>query len=221
MKTKIAIASALVALATASHGAISLTGTALTGFGALAPVGTLVLLTVDNTGDGTLGVPSLSGDLTSSSVAAMQLSAASITTGNTFGGDLILGRASVTSAGALPGGFTFENVASLQNKRFSLIFLPSLNGGSTDANVNGSTTYGVVSGSDWTLPAVNGGEGFSFSATDSLGTGSFFRVTVTAGVATNDTFTSSSGANLTMVPEPSAALLGAIGALGLLRRRRI
>jgi hypothetical protein len=219
MKAKLLTIAATVGLSSLSQGAIALTGTATTGLGTLAPVGTLVLLTVDSTADGTLGVPGLSGDLSSNSVAPLTLASASITIGETFGGDLVLGRASVTSAGALPGGFSFDNIAALQGKRFSLIFLPSLTSAST--NVVASTTYGVISGSDWILPAVNGGESFSFSSTDNLGAGSFFRVTVAAGVATNDSFASSSGANLTMVPEPSAALLGAIGALGLLRRRRI
>jgi hypothetical protein len=220
MKTKLLGIASLLAFSAAANGAIALTGTALSGLGALAPVGTLVLLTVDNTGNGTLGVPSLSGELASNSVPPLLIADASITTGETFGGDLVLGRASVTSAGALPGGFSFENVAGIQNRRFSLIFLPSLTAASTNANVNGSTTYGVISGTDWVLPAVNGGESFSFSATDSLGSGSFFRVTVSAGVAANEQFASAGGANLTLVPEPSAALLGAIGALGLLRRRR-
>jgi MYXO-CTERM domain-containing protein len=39
-----------------------------------------------------------------------------------------------------------------------------------------------------------------------------------SGLQTNSQFTA---VNLTTVPEPSAALLGAVGVLGLLRRRRI
>jgi len=222
MKLTFALLSTSIALMGVSQAAIALTGSAVTGLGAAnAPVGTLVLLVADapssNFGG---GVSALSGDLTSTSVAPLAIADASITTGQTFGGDLVLGRAAVTSAGALPGGFTFENLAALQGQRFSLIYIPSLGSASTNANVVASTTYGIVSGSDWFLPAVNGGESFSFSATDSGGATSFFRVTVASGVATNDTYASSTGANLTLVPEPSAALLGAFGALGLLRRRR-
>lgn len=221
MKYKSAFIGAFAALVGVSQAAITLTGTALTGLSTLAPVGTLVLLVVDSPPSNFGGMASpLSGDLTSASVTPLSISAASITTGETFGGDIVLGRTEVTSAGALPGGFGFDNIAAYQGKRFSLIFLPSLTTLSTNTNVNSSTTYGITSGSDWILPAVNGGESFSFSATDALGTGSFFRVTVAAGVATNDTYTSSSGANLTLVPEPSAVLLGSLGALFLLRRRR-
>lgn len=222
MKLKLSIIGASVALISVSQGAISLSGTALTGLSTLAPAGTLVLLVVDspasNFGGGSAP---LAGNLTSTSVAPLAISSASITTGERFGGDLVLGRAAVTSAGALPGGFTFENVALLQGQRFSLVYLPSLGIASTNSNVSGSTTYGIVSGSDWITPAVNGGESFLFSSTDASGASSFFRVTVATGNATNDTYASASGANLTLVPEPSAALLGALGALGLLRRRRI
>jgi MYXO-CTERM domain-containing protein len=218
MKTKLSILGALVAITGASHGAIALTGTALTGLSTLAPVGTLVLLVADSGGNGLFSGATVSGDLISSSVSPIALANASVTIGETFGGDSILGRGAVTSAGALPGGFSFDNVAGLQGKRFSLVYLPSLTSASTA--VTAATTYGLVSGSDWILPAVNGGESFSFSSTDQNGATSFYRVTVASGVATNDTYTSSSGANLTLVPEPSAALLGAVGALGLLRRRR-
>lgn len=219
MNTKLSILGALFTCVSASQGAIALTGTALTGLSSLAPVGTLVLFVADSPANGFgPGNTVLSGDLNSGSVSALAIADASITTGERFGGDLILGRASVTSQGALPGGFTFDNVAALQGTRFSLIFFPSLTSASTA--VTASTTYGLVSGSDWILPAVNGGESFSFSSSDANGATSFFRVTVSAGVATNDTYTSSTGANLTLVPEPSAALLGVIGALGLLRRRR-
>ncbi|RYF42297.1 MAG: PEP-CTERM sorting domain-containing protein [Cytophagaceae bacterium] len=44
--------------------------------------------------------------------------------------------------------------------------------------------------------------------------------TRTAGLAYAGTSPNSTGAGITIVPEPSAVLLGAVGALGLLRRRR-
>ena len=226
MKFNLSILGGFFAIAGVSHGAIALTGTAVTGFGTLAPVGTLVLLVVDSPPSNFGGATApLSGDLVSTSVGPLPFGTvlannASIVTGETFGGDLVLGRLGVTSAGALPGGFTFDNLAAYQGQRFSLIFIPSLTTASTNANLSGNTLYGITSGSDWILPAVNGGESFSFSSTDAGGATTFFRNTVASGVTTNDTYTSSSGANLTLVPEPSAALLGAIGVLGLLRRRR-
>jgi hypothetical protein len=51
-------------------------------------------------------------------------------------------------------------------------------------------------------------------------TANMLRVAVAGGVASNDRFTTSSGAAFSVIPETSTVLLGALGALGLLRRRR-
>lgn len=218
MKTKTIVAISSLLAAGLSQGAISFTGTATTGLGALnAPVGTLLLLVADTGSDGFLGGKSLSGDLLAAADSPKLTPAqVSTTVGQTFGGDLILGKLGVTTGGALNGGFSFDNALASQGKNFAIIYIPSLTT-SSPAAIPGSTNYGIVRGSDWVLTADNTGQSFAFSTTDSLT--SYFRVTVASGVATNDAFTTATP-SFQIVPEPSAALLGAVGALGLLRRRR-
>jgi MYXO-CTERM domain-containing protein len=217
MKTKTIIALTSLFAAGFGQAAISFTGTSVTGLGSTnVPVGSLLLLIADTGSDGFLGKAGLTGDLTAAADSP-KLSTASVSTtlGETFGGDLILAKLAVTTAGALNGGFTFDNSAASQGKNFAIVYFPSLVIGA--ATVPGGTNYGIVKGSDWTLTSDNTGQSFAFSTTDSLT--SYFRVTLASGVATNDSFTTST-ASFSVVPEPSAALLGAFGVLGLLRRRR-
>jgi hypothetical protein len=234
MKTKLFALAALSVAALNSNAAVSISGTALSGIGALnAPAGSLILFLLDNDdngflssnigGSGTLGNSNVLGDLTVTDDP--KLAAQSVALNGTFGGDLILGRMTVSSAGSLVGGLgiattdptSFENLAATQGKSWALVWLPGLTLASTTAA--GGQTYGIVSGSDWTLPATNANSlTYNTTLTDAVNP---LRVTVAAGVATNDRFTTSGGATFAIIPEPSAALLGAIGALGLLRRRRI
>ncbi|MEO8615266.1 MAG: PEP-CTERM sorting domain-containing protein [Luteolibacter sp.] len=224
MKTKtILLVSSLVASGL-SQGAISFTGTAVTGLGALTvPAGTLLLLVADTSGtapgDGFLNGATLAGDLVKANDPQLLVANSSTTVGGTFGGDLILAKLGVTTAGAINGGFTFDNAVASQNRNFAILYFPSLT--TSSASIPDGTAYGIVKGSDWVLTTDNTGQSTAFSTTDS--TTSYFRVTVASGVATNDSFTTSSSPSFTIgtVPEPSAVLLGAIGALGLLRRRRI
>ena len=74
-------------------------------------------------------------------------------------------------------------------------------------------TYGLYQAAD--VPSLGTVSVTSASTTDWVGTSAFAG---TAGVASGPT--TATGFQLASVPEPSAALLGAIGALGLLRRRR-
>ncbi len=82
------------------------------------------------------------------------------------------------------------------------------------------------SGSNWVILKMN--SNLTFPADVSVGGTTTFLATVSNGVtfvakgATGSGFDTvgASGANLNLVPEPSAALLGAFGVLGLLRRRR-
>lgn len=185
------------------------------------------MLVADSTSNGFLGTPSLAGDLTSANDPGVLVANASVTMGSTFGGDLIIGKLSVTTAGTLPAGFTIDNVAAIQGKNFALYYFPALTLASS--SVPNSTSYGVVQGIDWILPAVNGGELFTTSSTPAnyAAADVFARVIATVGPpssATNDNFTTSGSPAFMVggaIPEPSAALLGALGALGLLRRRRI
>jgi hypothetical protein len=213
----IIVASALISTLNA---AISISGAFASGLSANAPVGSLVLLVVDTGNNGFLNGSSFTGDLLAISDPKLnpQLD---INVNGTFGGDPIVGRASVTTQGQLPSGFSFENTATFQNRNFALVWFNGLTTSASTAPAN--TTYGILRGVDWVLPAVNNGESFSTSATfanfDNV-VDVFARVTVASGAATNDVFATSAGAVFQIVPETSTTLLGALGALAMLRRRR-
>lgn len=183
------------------------------------PLNSLVLFIVDTGSDGFLGA-SFSGDLLASADPDLSVQS-NINIGGTFGGDSILGRSSVTTAGTIPADFTLDNTVTYQSKNFAIVWFNGLTTSATSAGAG--VTYGIFRGVDWVLPASNAGESFSTSATfanyDNVAD-VYARVTVSAGVATNDVFATSSGPIFSIVPEPSTTLLGAFGALALLRRRR-
>lgn len=83
---------------------------------------------------------------------------------------------------------------------FAIVWFDSTITSATQA-LGGGTKYGLLSNPAWTIPAAGATQNIS----------SFFAGSPDP-VKLANTFT--------VVPEPSAALLGAIGALGLLRRRR-
>ena len=227
MKTKLLALSVVIAATVASNAAVSISGTGLSGIGATnAPAGSLILFIIDSGQDGFLGGlgnGAAIGDLVAT--ADPGLLAQSLALNSTFGGDTIIGRMTVSSAGSLVGGLgiattnptSFENsTTDTQGKNWALVWFPTLTAASTTAEAG--TKYGIVSGSDWTLPTTNANSlTYNTTTTDIVNP---LRVTVTAGVATNDRFTTSTGPVFTIIPETSTALLGALGALGLLRRRR-
>ncbi len=233
MKAKLLTLAALTVASVSSQAALSISGTALSGIGAAnAPAGSLILFIVDTDdngflstnagGAGTLGNSNLTGDLTVSADPALESQTLSLN--STFGGDLIIGRATVSSAGSLVGGLgiasttptSFDNLALTQGKNWALVWLPGLTSSSTTADAG--QIYGITSGSDWTFPGTNANSlTYNTNVADAANP---LRVSVASGVASNDRFTTSAGATFSIVPEPSAALLGMLGALGLLRRRR-
>lgn len=220
MKTKLLTIALVASTCVVSNAAVSITGAALTGMGTQAPVGSLVLFIIDTDGDGFLG-SSFNGDLLAANDPGLNPQGLAVNT--TFGGDTILARGAVTSNGAVPGNLgnassiptSFENLAATQGKNFALVWFPTLTAASTEAAAG--VKYGIVSGSDWTLPSTNANSlSYNTNLTD---TANFLRLTGGASVA-NDRFTTGTGAVFTIIPETSTALLGALGALGLLRRRR-
>jgi hypothetical protein len=207
-------------LVSPAFSAISISGAFASGLGGSAPSGSLVLFVVDTGNNGFLNGSNLIGDLLAASDPKLNPQT-NIDIGGTFGGDPILGRATVSTAGQLPSGFTIENTATFQNRNFALVWFNGLTSSATTAPAN--TTYGILRGLDWVMPSVNNGESFSTSATfinfDNV-SDVFARVTVSSGTATNDVFATSGGAIFQIVPETSTTLLGALGALALMRRRR-
>ncbi len=87
--------------------------------------------------------------------------------------------------------------------QFAIVWFDSTVTSATQS-LQGGMKYGLITDAAWTIPA--GGATRNISA-------SF--------AGSPDPIKQANGFTVTGVPEPSAALLGAIGALGLLRRRRI
>ena len=119
-----------------------------------------------------------------------------------------------TTAGLIIGSITATNTAFNSALLYMLI-----GNGTTKAN---STEFAIIQGTSpaWTFaPNV----ALAGSTTYTLANASQFAVVGVAGTEI-DNLTGADGLQLrtlAVIPEPSAALLGAIGALGLLRRRRI
>jgi len=211
-----------------ANAATSLSGNALskpyglTGAATLT-TGTLAMLIVDTAGTGFLGmnvsVTTSGSVLTSANDPQITLLNAGSIVGGTFGGNYI---ASVTTVGGtgVSGALSIPVSSTLYGKSWAMVFFDT-------TTITGTSHYGIVRGSDWTMPVSDIGGGITFSSTDASAAGSFFQVTSSAPTTaqlTTGFATEAAGHAATVfsiVPEPSAALLGALGALGLLRRRRI
>lgn len=129
--------------------------------------------------------------------------------GSTFGTDLvILGTATVNSASyGIPGSgnaaavnIPYTNGVSLGDALGMIWF------DQTPGAIGSSIKWGLWQSGDVTMPADGGNITISFL--DQTNGGSAPNGLITTNITT------------AAIPEPSAALLGAIGALGLLRRRR-
>ncbi len=114
------------------------------------------------------------------------------------------------------GTVTSTSPASLNNSLINIFI-----GSGTDIASSGSS-WVILGSTSATLfpPDVTAATNVTFAAANTN------TVTFVAKGDTNNGFTAPVGAtggnlNLVTIPEPSAALLGALGALGLLRRRRI
>ena len=196
--------------------------------------GSLVMLVADtgnngflNLGSGGAVTPGLTG-LAGKTITGAQ---AGLTAGSLFGGDTIV-TTSLSGTGSIGGIMTGVDISSFVNQNFAIVWF---NNGSTALNASNiaGQTFGMMRLSDWTLPAADSGATFSMSATDAGGTTTYYSTsnptTATqvgggfftgSGLAADTGSTAIRGASFAVIPEPSAALLGAIGALGLLRRRR-
>ncbi len=198
--------------------------------------GSLVMLVADVGGNGFLNL-SAQGALTPSTTAQLSHtltgSQAGLTAGSLFGGDTIVTTSS-SGAGSIGGILTGIDISSFVNLNFAIVYF---NNGATalnSGNIAGQT-FGMLRLADWTFPAADAGATFTFSATDAGGATSFYSTSASTtatqlgggffsgtGVAADvaSTAVRSTNFSVVVVPEPSAALLGTIGALGLLRRRR-
>ena len=220
----------VAATAVSANAAITIGGTAITnarnGAGsASVPSGSLALLIVDSANNGffNLGSPTNGALLDSTLDPILTPLDASLAVGQTFGGELILARLS-TGTGSVSGLLTDFTAAPYLNRQFAVVWFDGLTSAGGELSATAGTKWGVVRGSDWVFPPADVGT-FTMSSTDASGDASFYQVNANVPAANAAAFRTVVGANggaaFTIVPEPSTALLGALGALGLLRRRRI
>ncbi|HEY1121240.1 MAG TPA: hypothetical protein VGE67_06550 [Haloferula sp.] len=209
---------ALLMMAGASQAAITISGSAVTNardFAGTTPVaaGATALLIVDTGNNGFIGLGNLATNttLTAANDPGLTAAQAGMTLGSTFGGDLVLNVITTTSAGVVGGLLTNVSIADYTGMNFAVVWLA------------GDGHYGIVRGTDWTFPAGDSGS-FTMSSTDLNGPSSYYQVNVQTPAANAPAFRTTSGGNsaaaFTIIPEPSVALLGALGLLGLVRRRR-
>lgn len=224
--------SLLASLAVSAQAAISITGTAITNArdaagAASVPSGSLALLIVDTGNNGFFNFGSLSNGstLNSSSDPSLNSASAGLDIGSTFGGEYVLNRLS-TGTGSISGLLSNVNVSSYLNLPFAVVWFSGVTS-TTTGNATAGSTWGVVRGSDWVFPASDSGT-FTHSATAATFAGASVFAQVNANVPATgaSNFRTTLGDNTTgaasfvIVPETSTSLLGAIGALALLRRRR-
>lgn len=237
MKNKLIILGSLVLSIGSAHGAISTTGSAAVGLKDRLAVnvtsGNLGLLIVDSGSNGFLNLAVSGGAITSGSTSALasrtiNATDASITTNGFFGGDLILGTFSTASGGSAAPAFS-GSIAGHEGKQFAIVWFEKT--AASLASSRSGEFFGIASGADWTLPSSDSGT-YSFHPTTNASTGVYWQLasaTSATQLGSAGFFSgtgSTGGSNVVktaafqVIPEPSAALLGAVGALVLLRRRR-
>ncbi len=236
MKSKVVLFGAIALTMGYASAAISFSTSAAVGLkdGSAVNIatGSLVMLVVDDGANGFLDLAATGGAITSGSTSALAartvaVANASITAGEFFGGDLILGTFASSSGGSVAPGFS-GSIAGHEGKKFALVWFTD-----TAANLAGNVSgkyFGMASGNDWTLPSSDSGS-YTFNSSTNTTTSVYWQLAS----ATNGTQLGSNGffsgtgstsgtvvksTGFQVVPEASTALLGAIGALGLLRRRR-
>jgi hypothetical protein len=218
------IFSLLLFSAVSASAAITISGTAVTNarnFGAAAniPTGSLVLLIVDTGNNGFFNLGSPTGNTSVTTDPQILSSNANLGVGSTFGGETIIGRIA-SGSGSVSGLLTNFDATAYLGMSFAVVWFDGLTAAGAETNAANGTHWGVVRGSDWVFPAANSGT-FTHASDDSGGAATYYQTNVNAPAAGAVAFRTNGAAfTIGVIPEPSTALLGAIGALGLLRRRR-
>ena len=234
MKTTLALLTFSVALASVSNAAITLGGAAIKNVqGTTATdldTGRLGLLIVDTAGDGFLtgltGGTSPAAGNPFSSASGYSTIGSGLTVNSTFGGDTVVARlTTAVSFGdtVMNGTLTGFTATPYLNKNYAIVWFNTLTNAGAETTAPAGAYFGIARGGDWTFPAADSGT-FTFGT----GATNLDQITLAAGgstsaatvVAGQSVAFATAGTSLSFVPEPSAALLGALGALGLLRRRR-
>lgn len=150
---------------------------------------------------------------------------------NTDWGTISIGRAafSANRAFSLDSTELFTNLALAVNSAYQISFLYNISGGSityNDPTIVGSADGTLASGTAIAFAQLRGSSSFTKSTTISRNdTFALEGLWFTKGGSNTsstlvDNLQQSTSLEVFVVPEPSAALLGALGALVLLRRRR-
>ena len=222
----------LVLLSIPAHAVISIVGTgvvAVKGSDGITsiPTGALGLLIADRTGDGffDLGNPVSNTALTAAHVPQLLPSEANLTIGSTFGGETILNVLASPGGGTFSGFCTGRSIAGLEGRNFAVVWFSDILAAGAPSTAPIGATWGIIRGSDWTLPGGDIGS-YPINSTDSSGTGSYYQVNALNGGSPATAFRTTTngiigGASFVIVPEPATGLLGVLGVLVSLRRRRI
>jgi hypothetical protein len=222
MKTKLSLL--FVALALPAAASITLStqfGTAFNSSGVAVPDGTLWALVVDTNTDSQFTGFGLNGSLPSTVVADTYFTAnQALSIGGVLNGNTIFAFGAFNGGGDLAGGaisalsfdYGVNGLAAGRNYAFYWFPGANFNAGTPLTQTIGTQVGGIHTSSNDGLFDVGmvlppDGAAVSTGAATEAG----------GGTIANSGFRA---VNLTVIPEPSAALLGAIGALGLLRRRR-
>lgn len=222
MKNKI-IALVFGALVLPTSASITLSaqfGAASNTSGVAVPDGTLWALVVDTNSDnlfpGAFGANQSLGETgaLTTFTPGQQLTIG----GNLLGGDTVfaLGRFNGTANGVtglaiFEEGYTLGTNGLVAGKQFAFYWFPGSTYTSSGTNVVGSAVGGINTGAD----AAAGLGGMVVPSE-----GAFYTTGAATTGAAGGSLSASRFLAQTLVPEPSSALLGAIGSLGLLRRRR-
>lgn len=243
MKTTSKVLALVTMLTAASQGATTISGTLGSSFkdnGLATNVisGALVMLVVDTGGAGFLDLAS-GGAITSGLVGktgkTITAAQAGLVAGGSFGGDTIVNTSVTGASGSIAGLLPGIDITNYINKNFAVVYFNATP--ATLATSLEGQFFGMIRLSDWILPSSDSGATFTMSTTDASAGGSYFSTSASttatqlgtgfftgSGTAADTGSTAIRGTTFQVaaaVPEPSAALLGAVGVLGLLRRRRI
>lgn len=182
----------------------------------------LFIVDVDNDGfiNGSIKVDANTNNLLVANDPKLNSTSANLGAGTLFGGDLIIGRLTTVNAfgdTTIAGAVSNYNASNILNLRYAIVWLDLPD--SSTGQALADTKYGIARGGDWVVPASDTG-------TQTFGTASSHRDQVALGLSASSPSSgglvdfATNGTSFTIVPETSTTLLGALGALAMLRRRR-
>jgi hypothetical protein len=216
---KLTLISALLAVAALPASAVTInlySGIFRDSLGAALPDGTLFALVADTNANNNFGGgTTLNSTLTQSQANSVFSIGQTLSVGSVLGGDTVffLGALTGVSTDGTPGLLNtvvnFNLDASTQGLNYAIYFFP---GGTLTGGVG--TIAGQAGGISSTVAEASQG-GLTIPGSNAANVNQGALDVTNGGSLANSRFTA-----VNLIPEPSTMLLGAFGALGLLRRRR-